>query len=62
MLLQARGYVRLLPKLQWLYFGQIPMGVADSAGSRGREAVTLSEERNESWTLLRSMLGRENAA
>jgi hypothetical protein len=57
MLLQAREYLRLLPKL-----GQIPMGVADSAESRGREAVALSEERDECRTLLRRMFGRENAA
>jgi hypothetical protein len=56
MLLQARGYVRLLPKLQWFYFGQIPMGFADSAGSRFKEAVALSEDRDECWTLLCRML------
>jgi hypothetical protein len=42
MLLQARGYVRLLPKLQWLYFRQIPMRVAYS----GRRSLCQRRETN----------------
>ena len=59
---EADEYVRLLPELQWLYFGQIPMSVADSGGPRGRKAVALSGERDSCRTLLRRMFGRENAA
>ncbi|KAF7510817.1 hypothetical protein GJ744_005917 [Endocarpon pusillum] len=58
-LLEADRYVRLLPKLEWLYFGQIPMGVTESAGTEARrKAVPLSPERDDCYTLLGTMFGR----
>lgn len=62
-LLEADKYVRLLPELQWLYFGHIPMAVTKSADAKeGRKVVALSSERDDCWTLLRRMFGRENAS
>lgn len=58
MLDEATKYVDALPRLEWLYIGQIPMSVVESEDSRGaRYAVSLSEERDSCWTLLRQMFG-----
>ncbi len=57
---QADEYARLLPKLQWLYFGQIPMGIIDSAKRQDRKAVALTQERDDCWTLLHRIFAREN--
>lgn len=60
-LTEADEYVQMLPKLEWMYFGQIPMGVINGKEGQGRQAVALSQERDECWTLLRRMFGRETA-
>lgn len=61
MLLEADKYARILPRLQWLYFGQFPVGAAESAGHRERKAIILSQKRDAGQTMLRGMFGRENA-
>lgn len=58
---EADDYVRALPKLECMYFGQIPMSVDSGSESRGRHAVVLSEERDECLTLLERMFGRESS-
>lgn len=58
---EADKYLRMLPRLEWMYFGQIPMSVVDSADSHGRKAAVLSQERDSCWTLLRRMFGRETS-
>jgi hypothetical protein len=63
MLLEADRYCRLLPELQWLYLGQLPMGVVESNDPKeGRKAVALLPARAKCGLLLRRMFGRENAA
>jgi hypothetical protein len=55
---EATEYVDTLPKLEWLYMGQIPMSVMKSGEEGGlRYPVALSEERDSCWTLLRRMFG-----
>jgi hypothetical protein len=55
---EATKYADSLPKLEWLYFGQIPMSVKRIDGLEGkRYAVPLSTERDSCWTLLREMFG-----
>lgn len=57
---EADDYVRALPKLEWIYFGFISMGVANGSESRERHAVVLSEEGDGCNTLLERMFGRES--
>ncbi|KAF2801322.1 uncharacterized protein BDZ99DRAFT_483816 [Mytilinidion resinicola] len=49
----AKKYVRLFPNLEWMYLGQLLVGVQDLGGDAGRQAEILSGERDECWTLLR---------
>jgi len=62
-LAEAEKYVQEMPRLEWLYLGQIPMGVveSDSDSSKvGRKvAVPLFEKRDDCYTLLNRMFGRE---
>jgi hypothetical protein len=44
-------YARVMPELEWLYFGQLPMTVTEAHGSRKIEF--LSTERDDCYTLLR---------
>jgi len=64
-LAEAEKYVREMPRLEWLYFGQIPMGVVESnpdSSEVGRKvAVPLFEKRDDCYTLLNRMFGRETA-
>ena len=55
---EADDYVRMFPKLERMYFGQIPMFVTNFADSHGRKAAVLSQERDSCWTLLRRIFGR----
>lgn len=56
MLDEAKKYIDVMPKLQWLYFGQIPMGVVSD--QRGPKTVRpLFEERDDCYTLLKRMFG-----
>ena len=43
-LAEADEYVRVLPRLEWVYFGKISMGVFNAKDGQGREVVVLSEE------------------
>ncbi|MCJ1426647.1 hypothetical protein MMC29_004550 [Sticta canariensis] len=58
-LAEADDYIRVLPRLEWVYFGKIPMGVIDAENGQGRQAVVLSEDRDDGYTLLERMFGRE---
>lgn len=35
MLTEANAYVHLMPQLEWLYFGQVPMGFTKLPGTQG---------------------------
>ena len=55
MLGEANEYARVLPKLKWLYCGQLVMGIEEVSEAGEREAVALSHERDSCWTLLQGM-------
>jgi hypothetical protein len=57
--LEAKYYLSVMPKLQWLYFGQIPMEVRNHKGPDGKQVkiIELMSERDDCWTLLRRMFG-----
>lgn len=57
MLTEANAYLHLMPQLEWLYFGQIPMGFTPLPGTQGKTAVALNTERDDCWTFLREMFG-----
>ena len=59
MLHQAVLYVKELPQLEWLYFGQIPMAVVRPDRSGQKTVKALSHERDECLTLLGDMFGWE---
>ena len=57
---EAHKYMRVLPELDWLYFGQLPMRVTYSAKKKKKKknkkiVETLSEERDHCWTFLREL-------
>jgi hypothetical protein len=62
-LAEAEKYVREMPRLEWLYFGQISMGIvesdSDSSKVGKKVAVPLCEERDDCYTLLSRTFGRE---
>ena len=53
---EADDYLEEMPRLEWLYFGQIPMDVEQSL-ERGRIARPLANGRDGCWTLLQEMFG-----
>jgi len=56
MLDEANKYIDVMPKLQWMYFGQIPMGVkSEQPGSK--IVRPLFKERDDCYTLLKRMFG-----
>lgn len=57
MLIEANRYIRKMPRLKWLYFGQIPMSVEKLQGAEGKHAVALSYERDDCSTLLSNIFG-----
>ena len=58
---EANEYVREMPRLDWLYFGQTAMCIeSNSDPGRGRVAVPLFEKRDDCCTLLTRMFGRES--
>lgn len=59
-LAEADDYIRVLPRLEWVYFGKISMGVIDATDGQGRQAVVLSEDRDDCDTLLERMFGARN--
>jgi hypothetical protein len=62
-LLEADRYCRILPELQWLHLGQIPIGIVESAGpGEGKKAIAYPLESAKRDLMLRRMFGRENAA
>lgn len=44
-LAEANEYGRVMPQLEWLFFGQISMGFKELEGTQGRIAVALTTER-----------------
>jgi hypothetical protein len=65
-LAEADKYVRILSKLEWLYFGQLPMQVTERDGESDRhsercgeekKAVILSIQRDSCYTLLKRIFG-----
>ena len=54
---QAKKYVKVMPQLKWIYFGQLPMDVETSEKTGSRFVRLLSEERDDCWTFLRRMFG-----
>ena len=57
MLVEANRYVLELPLLKWLFIGQVPISVGNTRANGEREAVALSEERVDCYTLLKEMFG-----
>ena len=53
----ANKYVSAMSKLEWIFFGKIPMAVEIKKLHGKRRAVALSEERDSCYTLLRSIFG-----
>ena len=53
----AAEYVEKMPRLEWLYFGQIPMDVRWCAVTNRRMPHALVTERDDCWTMLREMFG-----
>lgn len=56
-LTEANGYAHLMPHLEWLFFGQIPMGFEEQSGIQGRIAIALTTERDSCLTYLRKTFG-----
>ena len=54
---QADDYIAEMPRLEWLYFGQIIMAVEHCDDRQRRIARPLTTERDDCWTLLREMFG-----
>ena len=54
---EADDYLEEMPRLEWLYFGQIPMDVEQSLETGRRIARPLATERDGCWTLLQEMFG-----
>lgn len=66
---EANEYVKVMPKLEWMYFGQIPMEVSTryrrkktrrgKVKKRSRRKIVrpLSEERDSCYTLLKKIFG-----
>ncbi|MCJ1461963.1 hypothetical protein MMC07_000563 [Pseudocyphellaria aurata] len=57
-LAEADDYVRVLPRLEWMYFGKIRMAVVNTRECQGRHAVALSQEIDD-WYQLEGMFGRD---
>ena len=61
MKVDAMKYLQIMPKLEWLYLGQLPMAIADTRGFNddpdARGPIPLSQERDSLYTELRKMFG-----
>ncbi|KAF2266122.1 hypothetical protein CC78DRAFT_615428 [Lojkania enalia] len=55
----AARYASLLPELEWVYLGQHPMRI-DRSLTGITKPIPLSTERDDCWTYLQRMFGREN--
>lgn len=55
MLKEGSKYARVMPKLEWLYSGQLVMGIQNVSQTGEREAFALSHERDGCYTLLQRM-------
>ena len=53
----ANDYVEVMPQLEWLYFGQVPMAVEECLETKGKIARPLTTERDDCYTLLQEMFG-----
>lgn len=56
MLVEATQYVHSVPRLEWIFLGQIPMRVAKVGGDEKKIPIPISA-RDSCWTLLRVMFG-----
>jgi hypothetical protein len=55
---EANLYVGVMPKLEWMFFGQLPMEVRRHKDSdEDVTTVEIMSERDDCWTLLRRMFG-----
>ncbi|KAL8772283.1 MAG: hypothetical protein Q9209_002495 [Squamulea sp. 1 TL-2023] len=54
---EADLYAEVLPRLEWLYFGQIPMAIKQDSKTEKKHFEPLTLERDDCWTLLRDMFG-----
>lgn len=57
MLREAKMYVNIVPNLDWIYLGEIPMGVSKGIQPDLKMVTPLTQERDSCWTLLRKMFG-----
>lgn len=57
MLTEADQYGHTMPQLEWLYFGQIPMGLLLGTDNKVKMAVALDTERNDGVTFPHKMFG-----
>ena len=58
MLTEGMIYAEVIPTLEWLYFGQIPMSIEQEPNFE-RYVEPLYHERDDCWTFLRNMFGSE---
>lgn len=62
MLEEANKYAAVLPRLEWIYFGQTPMAFENLEGALGiKQAVPLFHERDDCYTLLNRMFAWETS-
>ncbi|KAL8778701.1 MAG: hypothetical protein Q9213_007288 [Squamulea squamosa] len=54
---EAGLYIEVMPHLEWLYVGQIPMAIKQNSGTEKKHIEPLTSERDDCWTLLRDMFG-----
>ncbi|CAF9925270.1 MAG: hypothetical protein HETSPECPRED_005792 [Heterodermia speciosa] len=55
MLDEANTYARVIPRLEWIYLGQIPMGIVKGDQTGSKRVRVLFQERDDLWTFLRKM-------
>lgn len=54
---EADQYAHIIPRLQWIYFGKIPMFVESNLEFGPKRVYPECQKRDECWTLLRQMFG-----
>ena len=57
MVKKARKYASVMPQLEWIYLGQIPMSVEKGDQTGPKRVRVLCESRDDLWTFLRKMFG-----
>lgn len=58
MVAEAEKYAVVIPTLEWLYFGQIPMSI-ERKSNGARHVTPLCQERDDCWTFLTRMFESE---